>query len=99
MRTPSQFRQMTTQAAIQIDNRLPVACRASACLPPRTAQAAKARSNGTVDFALSLLGSLFGALNPAPSGGSRLSLSLFGRSVTDRDERPPGRGELIGVLT
>jgi hypothetical protein len=30
----------------------------SACLPPRTAQAAKARSNGTVGFALSLLGSL-----------------------------------------
>jgi hypothetical protein len=58
--------------------------------PPRTAQAAKARSNGTVGFALSLLGSLVRSpqsrnqwwLSPQP-----VALSV-GRSPTE-NERPP----------
>jgi len=70
------------------------ACRSgvveSACLPLRTAQAAKARSNATVGFALSLLGSLVRSpqsrnqwwLSPQP-----VALSV-GRSPTE-NERPP----------
>jgi hypothetical protein len=62
----------------------------SECLPPRTAQAAKARSNATVGFALSLLGSLVRSpqsrnqwwLWPQP-----VALSV-GRSPTE-NERPP----------
>jgi hypothetical protein len=87
----SHSRQMTTHAAHP--HRQPPTGRVSSkarASPPRTAQAAKARSNATVGFALSLLGSLVRSpqspnqwwLWPQP-----VALSV-GRSPTE-NERPP----------
>jgi hypothetical protein len=58
----------------------------SACLLPRTAQAAKARSNGTVGFALSLLRVACSEPSiPQPVVALASASRSVGRSVTDRE--------------